>query len=662
MNPRAVIHMLAIAALLALATWAYRPGLSGDFLFDDFGTLPALGAGGSIDNPDALGRYLTSGGGDPTGRPLAMASFLVDANDWPADPWPFKHTNLLLHLLNGMLLCWLLLRLGRGLRLAEPLACNAALLGAGLWLLHPLLVSTTLYVVQREAMLSATFSLIGLLGWICARQALARGRLLRGLVGMAIAVVGGTLLAILSKANGALLPLLILLSEWLLLAPSEPMPNVALERWRRRAVWLLLGIPSLILTVWLLWQIPVAVAGAKAVRNWSLWQRLLSEPRALVEYLGLWFVPRADSRGLFNDAFAASTGVLHPWTTLPSLLAVIALIVAGFALHRRQPAIALALLFFFAGHALESTVIPLELYFEHRNYLPTMLLLWPLAIVLLRPGSLRRIRLGLVFGLPLLLSALTWSRASLWGDGYGQAISWALHNPDSARAQANAALYEMAHGHASYAAMRLRRVLYEHPGDVQIPLNLIDAECQLGALDTAALAAGNAALRHARVGAEVSFNWFNSAIDRARAGSCTGLDFVTVHSLLGAARANNIWHALPGRRQDLAHIEGTLALAEKQPQQALRAFDRALLEDPHPSVALNQAAILGSQGLPRLGLAHLDLYASLPNSNQALSGMGRLHAWLLHRQHYWEHEIAHLRATLQADADKQAAASLSSPG
>ena len=125
-NRRALLVLLATAALLALALWAYRPGLSGDFLFDDFGTLPALGAGGSIDNADALGRYLTSGGGDPTGRPLALASFLVDANDWPADPYPFKHTNMLLHLLNGMLLCWLLLRLGRGLRLAEPLACNAA--------------------------------------------------------------------------------------------------------------------------------------------------------------------------------------------------------------------------------------------------------------------------------------------------------------------------------------------------------------------------------------------------------------------------------------------------------------------------------------------------------------------------------------------------------
>jgi tetratricopeptide (TPR) repeat protein len=368
------------------------------------------------------------------------------------------------------------------------------------------------------------------------------------------------------------------------------------------------------------------------------------------------FLPHADSRGLFNDAFAASTGLLHPWTTLPCLLAVAALVAAGFKLRRRHPSIAFALLFFFAGHLLESTVIPLELYFEHRNYLPTMMLFWPLAIVLLQPGSLSWQRRILVIALPLLLCGLTWSRASLWGDGYRQALVWAAHNPDSPRAQTNAALYEMAHGRASLAAARLQRVLGEHPDDVQIPLNLIDAECQLGAVHAPSLTAASAALARARSGAEVSFNWFNSAIDRARDGRCAGLDFAAVHSLLEPARANRIWRALPGRRQDIAHLDGMLALAEMQPVQALRAFDRALIEDPQPSVALNQAAILGSQGYPRLGLAQLDLYATLSDSSERLSGMGWLHAWLLHRQHYWEYEIMRLRTTLQTDAAKQSAA------
>ena len=146
---------------LALAWLAYRPGLSGGFLFDDFVNLNAIGASGPIDNWSTFWRYITSGTADPTGRPLALLSFLVDARDWPADPEPFLRSNLVLHLLNATLLFSLLRSLGRWLDPNDARSDAAALLGAGLWLLHPLLVSTTLYAVQREAMLPGTFILAG---------------------------------------------------------------------------------------------------------------------------------------------------------------------------------------------------------------------------------------------------------------------------------------------------------------------------------------------------------------------------------------------------------------------------------------------------------------------------------------------------------------------
>src|SRR6185437_6928357 len=215
---------LALAALLALTWWVYHPGLSGDFLVDDFANLPAIGATGPVDNWAAFWRYITSGNADPTGRPLTLLTFLIDARNWPASPYPFKVTNVILHLINGALLAWVLWGLGRVLAsddphppppgsAATPFASEggetrgtsrsateretlfasdnrgiaiAALFGAGAWLLHPLFVSTTLYVVQREAMLPATFVLIGLLGWMASREALANGYIKRALVGMAL--------------------------------------------------------------------------------------------------------------------------------------------------------------------------------------------------------------------------------------------------------------------------------------------------------------------------------------------------------------------------------------------------------------------------------------------------------------------------------------------
>src|SRR4249919_2884102 len=133
--------VFAMLLLLLLAGLAYAPGLRGGFLFDDLVNLDALGATGPVDDWAALLRYLTSGDADPIGRPLALLSFLIDAQNWPAPPLPFLRTNLLLHLGNGLLLFGLLRALGR--RLDGPgLRIDAvAVLAAGLWLLHPLLVS-----------------------------------------------------------------------------------------------------------------------------------------------------------------------------------------------------------------------------------------------------------------------------------------------------------------------------------------------------------------------------------------------------------------------------------------------------------------------------------------------------------------------------------------
>ncbi|HEX5960383.1 MAG TPA: hypothetical protein VFY97_03950, partial [Rhodanobacteraceae bacterium] len=105
----------ALVAILALTWWAYHPGLFGAFLFDDLGSLPKLGATGPVDNWAAFWRYITSGHADPTGRPLALLTFLIDGNNWPTEPYPFKVTNVILHLINGALLAWVLWKLGQAL-------------------------------------------------------------------------------------------------------------------------------------------------------------------------------------------------------------------------------------------------------------------------------------------------------------------------------------------------------------------------------------------------------------------------------------------------------------------------------------------------------------------------------------------------------------------
>jgi hypothetical protein len=597
-------------------------------------------------------------------------TFLLNARNWPANPYSFKITNVILHLFNGALLAAVLWRLGRALthpsanedvRESHMPDCRqsaqgtlhvaiATLFGMGCWLLHPLLVSTTLYVVQREAMLSATFVLIGILGWMTSRAKLQRRRSAFALTGMAASTWLCTLLAVLCKSNGALLPVLLLLIEWIVLAPRHPMSSPDSKRLMKLAVAIFLVLPTIALIAYLIQMLPGAIRDTPNIRGWTIGQRLLTEPRVLTDYLRLLFVPHADSSGLFNDAFPVSTSWLHPTSTLPCILFILALIGMAFALRKRHPAIALALLFYFAGQLLESGWIPLELYFEHRNYLPAMLLFWPIGLALGQPGHAHLMRTLAALAVLVLLGILTTQRAALWGNAVQQARAWAAINPDSARAQTSAALYDLQNGYPRLAAARLQMVLPAHPHDVQIPLNLITAECSLGTVNPSTLIAARMALSNDRVGSGVAFHWFGDTLTLFTKHVCSGLDDDDLQSLLDAAWRNPYWRQYPGIRQDLYHLQGMLDLVRQRPQQALHDFDLALEQAPAPAIALSQAATLGAADRPCLGSSHLDHLATLPKPQEMGFSMARLHAWVLQRQGYWDGELSNLRHELESAA------------
>lgn len=647
---RKIFILLGLLALLITGWWAYYPGLSGMFLFDDFNNLDKLGIYGGVRDLPSLLFYLTSGTADPTGRPLALLSFLVDAKDWPADPESFKRTNILLHLLNGLLLNFVLLKLGARLGLTQAHARLAALMGAATWTLHPFFVSTTLYVVQREAMLPATFTLCGMLLWLSGRARLLREQ--RG--GIALMVVGAwgcTTLALLCKANGALLPLLLSIMEWTLPSPASCSPPCAAPDARLRIIRrYLLEAPSGLLLAWLCTKIPGAFLGGVSSRPWTTGQRLLTEPRVLCDYLKQLWIPRASGASLFNDAYQASTDLLHPWSTLPAIGAITLLIVLGLRLRRSYPAAAFAILFYFAGQLLESTLIPLELYFEHRNYLPAMPLFWPLAIWLTGTGTLHRLRNALAILLLGILAVLCHLRAGVWGRPFEQALLLAQTSPDSPRAQANAASYELAHGAAGLASHRLEAATAKMPDEVQLTLNWIDVQCALDGANAKSKDAALYSLRHNRINSEFVQNWMGSAIERATQHPCPGIDLQTLAAMTQAFGENPNYGDGPEHRFQTRLLQGRLSLARGEGKAALQDFDQGLAAFAIPDRALQQAALLGNAGFPDLALRHLDYYRTLAPGNRDLHGMAVLHFWLLDHEGYWTREFAGIEEQLRADA------------
>lgn len=416
--------------ILALTIIGYWNGLNGSFIFDDIPNLTALGDLGGVESWQTFKVYVLGNISGPTGRPLSMLSFLINDNNWPTNPWGFKLTNLQLHLICGLLLVWVNYLLLRAAQWNEADALLPAVLAAGVWMLHPFMVSTTLYVVQRMAILSTLFMLVGIVGYLKGRLWLLEGRRppSHAYVLMSASLIFGTVLAVFSKENGALLPMLVLVIELFLWRTAGNIP----PRYWWTALFLVL--PTLAIIAYLLHSIDLS-PNPWQTRNFNLSERLYSEARIVWDYLYQLWIPRIEGHGLFQDGFVISRSLTEPITTLWAVLGFAAVFAALPLLYRRYPFIWLALTFFLCGHLLESTVLGLELYFEHRNYAPALFMFLPLALGIQHLGNKLRPRtsVAVILALLIMLFGLTWQRSQLWAKSYVLQTYWAINNPLSAR-------------------------------------------------------------------------------------------------------------------------------------------------------------------------------------------------------------------------------------
>jgi len=422
--------------LLLCGGWFYMQGVSNRFILDDEPNLQVLAT--TVDDWDERIDFITDSGANLLGRPVSLLSFVLQDYQWPQAAG-FKYVNICIHLLIASLLFWLSLLLSVVLKLSTTRAYGLALFTTALWLFSPIQVSTVLYVVQRMAQLSVLFTVLGVLSYVQGRLLLDNGRLWAGYSLASVGLVIGGLLALLSKENGVLILLYVLALELSLFSHFTPAPYW--YWWRRLFIYM----PLLIIFSY--FSFFYDIQSAYEIRDYSLSERLLTEPRILLEYIQKVFLPSPRAFGLFHDDYVFSRGLFNPISTLPSLLLIIASLIAALWWRRRYPLWSFALLWFFAGHALESTAIGLVLYFEHRNYLAIFGLLFAAVysfMQLIQHPSLstllRRTAQAVgVFWLALVIW-VSFSEIRLWHTPNTQALYWAQQHPYSRFAQSEAAV------------------------------------------------------------------------------------------------------------------------------------------------------------------------------------------------------------------------------
>ncbi|MGM3386086.1 tetratricopeptide repeat protein [Stutzerimonas stutzeri] len=619
--------ILALIAVLAYV--AYAPGLSGGFLFDDFPNLQEMGSYGGVTDWESFSRFVFQGWSGPTGRPISLASFLLDDNAWPSHAYSFKRTNLLIHIICGLILCWATLLLMRNLRfVSEREAQWIAVLSCAFWLLHPYMVSTTLYVVQRMAQLATLFCLAGITLYLYARLQLAT-RTKHAYIMMSMATALGTLLATFSKENGALLPLLILVIEFCL--PKDGKPA---WQWRAALLWL----PSISLLVLLARYVNLSDAPWPS-RNFNQIERLMTEARIVCEYLLHIFAPRIEGNGLYQDGFTISKGLLTPSSTSLAIIFLSTLLVFAFALRKKAPLITLAILFFFAAHLMESTIVGLELYFEHRNHLAALFLFLPIAyycIIL----SKRIEPLPIVAVVILaIMTSMTWLRASLWSNNDNLELYWAQNATDSPRAINRLVTFYISNGQHKQAEQYLATQSERLPHSSLLTTRLLLQKISIGEASKQHFIQAGTRLKDQQFDAQTVAG-LRTIVGKVIESGSTEYALLTLE-LLDSMESSPVYNRFPLFVRLVVYLRAQLYLSLGEPGLAYNYYSQAISRYQETDAALAMVAEMASAGYPK------EAQALLQQADQVLA---RQHSHKLKRSRAsYERDIIYLKNTLKDD-------------
>jgi tetratricopeptide (TPR) repeat protein len=398
-----------LLVLLAVAViFIYAETLSGPFIFDDRNNIR--------DNPhirisQITWSGLTSAAVDSPShhRPVANISFALNYYMHGYNVVGFHAVNIIIHIISGILLYFLVQTTFRTPALQSRYERYKwiSFFSAAIWLFHPLQTQSVSYIVQRMNSLAAMFYI---LSFLCYAQLRVHPQDRRKWALLSGCILAG-MLALGTKENAATLPLFLLLYEWYFFRDLS-------LKWLKEHLALLAGLlllTAIVALVFLGIHPLDKIWAGYAFRNFTPAQRLLTEMRVVIFYISLFFWPHPSRLNLDHD-FALSHSLTDPITTLFSMLAIVVLLVLAVVTAKNQRLISFGILWFLGNLVIESSIFGLEIIFEHRLYLPSMM--FSLVVVVLvyrwvRPAWLKPL---ILCTLTIVAALWTYERNEVWGD------------------------------------------------------------------------------------------------------------------------------------------------------------------------------------------------------------------------------------------------------
>ncbi|MGV8050832.1 MAG: tetratricopeptide repeat protein, partial [Anaerolineaceae bacterium] len=326
-----------------------------------------------------------------------------------------------------------------------PHAVELALWIAGLWALHPFQTNAVTYLVQRMASLVTLFYVLSVANYFIGRTIhLQKNNLnIRSVVFYALSSMC-MILAFLSKPNAAMIPVMLFFTEAWFFQPDifQRIFHFARKHW-------LLSATCVLMVCAVTANVLPPMLSSYNTRHFTLFERLLTEARVILRYISVLIYPDPNRLSLEHDV-VLSTSILHPLTTLPSILCLVAITVGIIVYRRRFPIITYGILWFLLNLVIESSIIPLELTFEHRMYLPSVGLILALVVAVFNIShsffwkvsakDFIKISWCVVAIMASALTLATFQRNKAWEDSVTLNQDSALKAPNNPRAHSNLAV------------------------------------------------------------------------------------------------------------------------------------------------------------------------------------------------------------------------------
>lgn len=440
-----LIKIILCSVIVLTGIILYADTLDSPFRFDDY---PYILKDHAIRMTEPSWSAVTyaATNGLPKRRPIPNLSFALNYYIDDYAPAGYHLLNITVHILTGLMLFFFLAatfrhyapfnkgQSGSDSALTGPYLL--AFFSALLWLVIPIHTQSVTYVVQRMTSMAALFYIMCLWLYVAGRMAWQQspgGK--KKAVGLFILCGLAGLFAFGSKEHTATLPIVILLYEGFFFQ------NLSFRISKRQLAGLVLaGAVFTGLVFYLTGGDPLhRIFMSYSSRDFTLPERVMTEWRVVIYYIGLLFYP-ASGRLILDHNYPLSGAVFDPATTWISFLAIVALIVWSLRSARRERLAAFCVLWFFITLAIESSLIGIEIIYEHRTYLPAMMICPLLVITMFRFIRPKWFALICLVGVITLLSAWTYQRNQLWQTDIAFWRDCAQKSPMDARVQNNLGL------------------------------------------------------------------------------------------------------------------------------------------------------------------------------------------------------------------------------